>query len=164
MTQAAPSIPAQSLASIIELLYRVVAAQIAGRRLAGPPIILICSRLRRIAGRLASIAARLQAGKLRRRAAAHRQPAGAAETALPDAAVVACIVAWRVADAPDAGCQLPTGRTLNRPARSAPAKAAEVTRPSAPTPISNRSVPIPVVPSARRCGTSDAMGLMKPIG
>ena len=70
-----PPIPAQSLESIIDLLYRVVATQIAGRRLAGPLIILICARLRRIAGRHAGIAARLQAGKLRRRAEKRRRPA-----------------------------------------------------------------------------------------
>ena len=70
-----PPAPADRLAGIIDLLCRSAAAQIAGRRLAGPLIILICSRVRRIAGRLAGIAARLQAGKLRRPAATRRQPA-----------------------------------------------------------------------------------------
>ena len=52
-----------------------MAARIAGGRPAGPLIILICSRLRRIAGRFAGIAARLQAGRLRRRAAPSPRPA-----------------------------------------------------------------------------------------
>ncbi len=63
--------PAQRLALIIEGLRRAVAAQIAGRRLAGPFIILICSRL----GRLAGLAARVSAGTAGpRRRAASRQP------------------------------------------------------------------------------------------
>ena len=75
MNPAAPPAPAERLASIIDLLCRIVAAQIAGRRLAGPLIILICSRLRRIAARFAGIAARLQSGRLRRRSASPPRPA-----------------------------------------------------------------------------------------
>ncbi len=75
MTQAAPPASADRLASVIDLLCRVVAAQIAGRRLAGPLIILIWRRLRRIGNRCAVVAARLQAGKLRRRAVLRPRPA-----------------------------------------------------------------------------------------
>ncbi len=75
MRPTAPPAPADRIAGIIDLLCRSAAAQIAGRRLAGPLIILICARLRRIAHRLTAIAARLQAGKLRRRTVIRRQPA-----------------------------------------------------------------------------------------
>ena len=75
MNQPAPPAPADRLASVIDLLCRVVAAQIAGRRLAGPLIILICSRLRRIGTRCAAIATRLRTGRLRRRAAPRPRPA-----------------------------------------------------------------------------------------
>lgn len=70
-----PPAPADRLAGIIDLLCRSVAAQSAGGRLAGPLIILIWSRLRRIAGRFAGLAARFRAGKLVRRAATGRRPA-----------------------------------------------------------------------------------------
>ncbi len=61
-------------AAIIDLLHRAVAARIAGGALAGPLIILICGRLRRMARRFASLAARHVAGRLhiRRRAPSPR--------------------------------------------------------------------------------------------
>ncbi len=75
MPPPAPPSPADRLALIIEGLRRAVAAQIAGRRLAGPFIILICSRLGRLAGRFTRLAARVSAGTAGpRRRAASRQP------------------------------------------------------------------------------------------
>ncbi len=59
--------PAANLrfAGIIAMLCRMVAARIAGGRLAGPLIILICRRLRRLARRFSALAARHAAGRLR---------------------------------------------------------------------------------------------------
>ena len=70
-----PPTPAGRFAGIIGLLCRNVAAQIAGGRpngprglpLAGPLIVVIWNRLRRIGERFARLAARIGAGKLRRR-------------------------------------------------------------------------------------------------
>ncbi len=70
-----PSTPAAHLAGIIDLLCRTVAAQIKGGRLAGPLIILIWSRLRRLGTRFAALDARVQAGTLRATAAARRRAA-----------------------------------------------------------------------------------------
>ena len=72
-----PPTPAGRFAGIIGLLCRNVAAQIAGGRpngprglpLAGPLIVVIWNRLRRIGERFARLAARIGAGKLRRRSA-----------------------------------------------------------------------------------------------
>ncbi len=60
-----PTTPEARFASIIDLLCRTVAAQIAGRRLEGPFIILIWRRLRRLGTRFAALAARVAAGRLR---------------------------------------------------------------------------------------------------
>lgn len=54
----ASSTPAANVAAIIDLLCRMVAARISGGRLAGPLIVLICTRLRRMAARFAAVAAR----------------------------------------------------------------------------------------------------------
>lgn len=53
-----PSAAAAHLAAIIDLLCQTAAARIAGGRLAGPLIVLICTRLRRMAARFAAHAAR----------------------------------------------------------------------------------------------------------
>ena len=68
VTQATlPTAPADRFASIIDGLCRAVAARGGGRdRLAGPLVILIWSRLRRIAVRFAALAARIAAGRQRR--------------------------------------------------------------------------------------------------
>ena len=60
-----PSTPHARFAGIVDLLCRTVAARIAGGRLAGPLIVLIGSRLRRLGARFAALAARHEAGKLR---------------------------------------------------------------------------------------------------
>jgi len=74
-----PSPAAAHLAAIIDLLCRMVAARIAGGRLAGPLIVLICSRLRRMAARFAAHAARAGTPSPRRRnrGAAKPRPASA---------------------------------------------------------------------------------------
>ena len=77
MSPPPPATPAERFAAIIELLCRSVAAQIAGGRpngprglpLAGPLIVVIWNRLRRIGDRFARLAARIGAGQLRRRPA-----------------------------------------------------------------------------------------------
>ena len=72
-----PPTPQARFAGIIDLLCRGVAARIAGGRLAGPLIILICSRLRRMGIRFGRLAARVEAGRpsrARRRPAAPRPP------------------------------------------------------------------------------------------
>ena len=70
-----PPAPAERFALIIDGLRRAVAARIAGRRLAGPLIILICTRLGRLAGRFARLAARVAAGTAApRRPASPRRP------------------------------------------------------------------------------------------
>ncbi len=75
MTPSAPLDPADRLALIIDGLCRSVAARIAGRRLAGPLIILIWTRLRRIGRDFAGLAARIRAGRTVRRSATGRRPA-----------------------------------------------------------------------------------------
>ena len=72
-----PSTPPARFAGIIDLLCRTVAARIAGGRLPGPLIMLIWSRLRRMATRFAALAARHEAGRLpapRRRPRTPRPP------------------------------------------------------------------------------------------
>ncbi len=66
-------------AGIIAMLCRMVAARIAGGRLAGPLIILICRRLRRLARRFSALAARHAAGRL----PARRHPRGTPRTPRP---------------------------------------------------------------------------------
>ena len=73
-----PPTPQARFAAIVELLCRAVAARIAGGRLAGPLIVLICRRLRRLGARFADLAARHAAGTLpapRRRPHPRRPPA-----------------------------------------------------------------------------------------
>ncbi len=60
-----PRTPPERFAAIIDLLCRMVAARIAGGRLAGPLIILIWRRLNRMGVRFAALAARHDAGTLR---------------------------------------------------------------------------------------------------
>jgi hypothetical protein len=62
MPSPAPPTPAERFALIIEGLCRAVAARGAGGRLAGPLIVLIWTRLGRLAGRFAALAARVAAG------------------------------------------------------------------------------------------------------
>ena len=75
-----PLTPAAQFAAIIDLLCRMVAARIGSGGLAGPLIVLICSRLRRMAARFAALDARLRASTLpaatltRRRTARRRYP------------------------------------------------------------------------------------------
>ncbi len=81
MLAPAPPAPADRFALLIAGLCRAVAARSAGRALAGPLIVLIWGRLRRMAARFGRLAARLRAGKLsacptsRRPAASGPQPA-----------------------------------------------------------------------------------------
>ncbi len=76
----APHPPAERFARLIDGLCRAVAAR-SGRGLAGPLIVLIWSRLRRIAARFALLAGRIRDGRLaapaarRRHRAAPRPPA-----------------------------------------------------------------------------------------
>ena len=57
-----PSSPAERFAGVIDLLCRAVAARGGRDGLAGPLVVLIWSRLRRMAGRFARLAARTGAG------------------------------------------------------------------------------------------------------
>ena len=59
---AIPAAPAESFARLIDRLCRAVAARGGRGRLAGPLILLVWARLRRIAARFARLAARAQAG------------------------------------------------------------------------------------------------------
>ena len=63
---AIPATPTERFAGIIDGLCRAVAARGGGRdRLAGPLVILIWSRLRRIAAQIIALAARIEAGRHR---------------------------------------------------------------------------------------------------
>jgi hypothetical protein len=86
-----PSAVAANVAAIIDLLCRMVAARIAGGRLAGPLIVLICTRLRRMAARFAAHAARAGTAlpPRRNRGAARPRPASA-----PKASALPRRVAW----------------------------------------------------------------------
>ena len=85
MPPAAPPAPAERFARLIDGLCRAVAARSFRGGLAGPLIILIWSRLRRLGVRFARLAARIEAGALpvaRRRPTASR-PARPAPPRLP---------------------------------------------------------------------------------
>jgi hypothetical protein len=79
---ATPPAPAERFANLIEGACRVVAAQSAGGRLAGPLIMLIWGRLRRLGARFAGLVARIRAGTLPLVAAA-RRPASARPACTP---------------------------------------------------------------------------------
>jgi hypothetical protein len=72
------SAPADDVALLIEGLCRAIAARGAARGLAGPFIILVWSRLRRMAGRVSRLAARFRAGNLPAPRARRRRPRPAA--------------------------------------------------------------------------------------
>ena len=79
MIPATESAPAERLTRIIDLLCRATAARIAGGRLAGPIILLICAYLGRAGSRFRRLAARIEAGRDRPRGrAASRAPASRA--------------------------------------------------------------------------------------
>ena len=79
MSSPPPVTLAARFAAIILLLCRIVAAQIAGGRLAGSMIVRIVGRLSRLGARFARLDARLAAGRLRpprpRRRTPRREPA-----------------------------------------------------------------------------------------
>ena len=67
VTHATPPTPTNRLAGLIDALCQAVARRGGGRdRLAGPLVILIWSRLRRLAAQVAALAARIEAGRHRR--------------------------------------------------------------------------------------------------
>ncbi len=66
------SAPADRFALLIEALCRAVAARARAQRLAGPLLILVWSRLHRMALRFAALAARVRTGRLPARLAARR--------------------------------------------------------------------------------------------
>ena len=73
MVSAPPPLSAtDAFALIMERLYQAVAARSYRGQMAGPLILLICTRLRRLAARFAALAARVRAGTLRSRAPARR--------------------------------------------------------------------------------------------
>ncbi|MDA8250800.1 MAG: hypothetical protein M0Z28_16740 [Rhodospirillales bacterium] len=67
------SAPAERLTRIIGLLCRATAARIAGGFLAGPVIVLIWRRLRRLGSRFVRFAARIAAGRAPARRSACRE-------------------------------------------------------------------------------------------
>jgi hypothetical protein len=93
-----PFAVAANVAAIIDLLCRMVAARISGGRLAGPLIVLICSRLRRMAARFAAHAARAgtPSRPRRNRGAARPRPAAA-----PKPAALPRRIAWLVRLVPE---------------------------------------------------------------
>ena len=102
MSHATPHPPAARFARLIAALCDAVAARVIGPArpgLAGPLVILIWSRLQRIAGRIARLAARAEAGRLRPprpRPAASRRPPSPPYQRLPRGA------AWLIRAVPAA--------------------------------------------------------------
>ena len=75
MVSAPPPLSAtDAFALIMERLYQAVAARSYRGQMAGPLILLICTRLRRLAARFAALAARVRAGTLRSRAPVRAAP------------------------------------------------------------------------------------------
>ena len=95
-----PPAPAAQFAAIIDLLCRTVAARIGGGRLAGPLIILICRRLRRMATRFAALAARAGA-RPRPATAVARRPASPRPASARPAPALPRGVAWLVRLVPE---------------------------------------------------------------
>ncbi len=99
MSPLTPPAPDVRFAAIIGLLCRTVGARGGGGRLAGPLVILIWTRLRRMGARFAALAARLAAGRrpvARRRARAPRPAPPASPSRLPRG------FAWLVRRVPEA--------------------------------------------------------------
>ena len=99
----APLSATDAFALIMERLCQTVAAQSYRERMAAPLILLIWTRLRRLAARFAALAARVRAGTLRSRAPARRAasrpaspPASPPPPRLPnDFAWLVRLVGWR---------------------------------------------------------------------